>query len=292
MSSIFFMPFGEWSLTDNMLAICQASQKGVLEIAAFPDGESYVRVNTPVTGESVVVIADLTQTNSKLFQLLLLLDTLRYLKPQQLTLVVPYLPYMRQDIHFKKYDSFSSKHILKLLNGFDKFVIIDPHLHRIKNLKRFSGRARVITANEVIADYIRKKYKNNFTIVGPDVESAQWGAKIAKMLGKKAVILKKKRYSSRKVRIKEKRIEGNIIVIDDIISTGGTIVETLKIARKQGAEKMVCIGVHGLLLGDAGKLITKYADLVTTNTVPNKYSRIDVSPVIVKALRRYERVYN
>ena len=104
-----------------------------------------------------------------------------------------YFPYMRQDKHFEKYDSFSSKHIIKLFREFDKIIAIDPHLHRIKNLRELSYKAESVTINRLIADYIAKRFKDKFTILGPDAESSQWDSSIAKMLDRKVVILQKTR---------------------------------------------------------------------------------------------------
>jgi ribose-phosphate pyrophosphokinase len=154
-------------------------------------------------------------------------------------------------------------------------------------MKDLAKKAESISVNYLIAKYIAKRFKKDFTIVGPDEESAQWTQKIADMLGKRVVVLNKTRFSSEHVKIKEKPLGKNVIIIDDIISTGHTIEETIRMAKHQRAKKIICIGIHGMLVEDADKRITKNAELITTNTILNKYSKIDVSPAIVEVLRKY-----
>ncbi len=254
----------------------------------FPDGEFHVQLKKNPRHEVVVIISSITQDpDEKIIETILAGGIARDYKAKKVILVAAYLPYMRQDKHFTKYDSFSSKHILKLFGEFDKVFVIEPHLHRINKLKKLYSKAEEIKVRDLIAEYIEKKIKGDFMIVGPDEESAQWSSAIASLLGKKVVILKKERYSATHVKIRKEKLGKNIIIIDDIISTGKTIAETLKIAKEQGAEKIFCIGIHGLLVNEADKLIKKYATLVTTNTIKNKYAKIDISPAIVDTLKKY-----
>lgn len=255
----------------------------------FPDSEFHLALRRNPKNKTVVIIQSITDDpDEKLIETILAGGIAKDYKAKKVILVATYMPYMRQDKHFKKYDSFSSKYILRLLNNFDKIIAIDPHLHRIKKMNEISKKAVSITTNRVVADYIKKRFGKNFTIVGPDAESVQWGSKVAKILGTKAVILKKTRLSSKKVKIKEKKLGKNVLILDDIISTGRTILETIKMARKQGAKKIIVIGIHGLLVDNSDKKIKKYATLVTTNTIPGKYSKIDVSPIIIEALKKYK----
>ena len=155
-------------------------------------------------------------------------------------------------------------------------------------MNQLSKKAENITVNNIIADYIKKNFKKDFEIVGPDEESYQWSKSIADILKKEVIILKKERFGDRNVKIKNQKLENKkIIIIDDIISTGKTISETLKIAKNQGIKDITCIGIHGVLVKGADKLITKHAKLITTNSIPNKYSKIDISPAIIQALKKY-----
>ncbi len=256
----------------------------------FPDSEFHLKLKKNPRNKTIVIINSLSkEPNQKIIETLLSAGVAKDYKAKKIILVATYFPYLRQDKHFKKYESFSSKHILKLFNIFDKILIIDPHLHRIKHLQKISKKAIHLSVNYIIADYIKKRFKNDFLIIGPDEESAQWSQKIANLLKKKVIILGKTRFSAEKIKQKSKPLGGakNIIFIDDIISTGHTLEGALKMAKKQGAKKLICIGIHGLLVKGADKRIKKYAELITTNTIPNKYAKIDVSPLIIEALKKY-----
>ena len=258
-----------------------------VNVKDFPDSEYHLKLKVNPKHKVVVFVTSITKDpDEKLIETILAAGIAKDYGAKKVIVVATYLPYMRQDKHFKKYDSFSSKHILELFNHVDRLFVIDPHLHRIKKMEQLLSKATALTTNTIIAQYIHKRFKDNFSIVGPDEESEQWSSVIAKMLGKKVVILKKTRFSSIHVKIKEKPLGDNIIIIDDIISTGRTLVETLKMAKRQGAKRMICIGIHGVLVNGADKLITKYAELITTNTIANDYAKIDVSPVIVDALKK------
>lgn len=259
-----------------------------LEVGQFPDSEYHLNLKKNPSNKTVVIINSMSgEPNQGLIETLLAGGIARDYGAKKVILVATYLPYMRQDTHFKEYDSFSSRYILKLFKNFDSVIALDPHLHRIKQLKQLLKNAHSITVNSLVADYIKKRFKNNFTIVGPDEESAQWSQTIATMLGKKVVILKKTRYSSEHVSVAEQKLGENVLIIDDIISTGHTILETIKMAKKQKAKKIVCIGIHGVLVLGAAEKILKDAELITSNTIPNKYAHIDVSPAIVESLRKF-----
>ena len=257
-----------------------------VRVKDFPDSEFHLKLKANPKHKIVAFIASMTQDpDQKLIETLLAAGIAKDYGAKKVIVVATYLPYMRQDKHFKKYDSFSSKHILELFAHIDRLLVIDPHLHRIKKMEQLLPKATALTTNALIAHYIHKRFKDNFSIVGPDEESAQWSKTIAQMLGKKVVILKKTRFSSTHVKIKEKKLGENIIIIDDIISTGRTLVETIKMAKRQGAKKIICIGIHGVLVKGSDTLITQHAELITTNTILNPYAKIDVSPVIVDALK-------
>jgi len=259
-----------------------------IEVHKFPDGEINLNFKKSPKGKTVVVISSISkEPNDRLIECMLAAGIAKDYGAKETILFATYLPYMRQDTHFHNYDSFSAKHFLEAFSDYDKIIAIDPHLHRIHDMHKVSYKAESITVNEVIADYIKKRYKNDFTIIGPDSESAQWSSVIAKMLKKEVVILDKTRFGDKNIKQKEKKLptKGTYIIIDDIISTGRTLAGALEMAKKQGAKKLVCIGIHGLLLGDAIKLIEKNAEIVVTNTILSKYSKIDVSPAIVKKLK-------
>ncbi len=259
-----------------------------INLSKFPDGEFLVKLQNDPKGKTVVIIASLAQDpNNELIETILAAGAARDSGAKKVILFATYLPYMRQDKIFHSYEGVSAKSILTTLSEkFDTVFAIDPHLHRIKSLQDIARNCHSVSTINLIADYVKKNLKHDFMLVGPDAESKQWDKSIAQILDKKAVILQKTRFSSEKVSIKSEPIENkNILIIDDIISTGHTILEAVKIAKKQAAKKVTVIGIHGLLLHDSGKKIAKVAELVTTNTIPNKYAKIDVAPLIISTLR-------
>ncbi|MBU0760932.1 MAG: ribose-phosphate diphosphokinase [Nanoarchaeota archaeon] len=256
-----------------------------IQVKDFPDEESYVKFKTSPKNKTVVIFNSFSRDqNNRLIETILAAGIAKDFGAKKIILAAPYFPYLRQDTHFENFDSFSIKYISPLLKNFDKILIIDPHLQRIKNIKQIGKNFEKLSANNLIAEYIKKNFKEPFTIVGPDKESRQWAQRIANLLGKQATILKKTRFTWEKVKIQSKPLGKNTIIIDDIIGTGNTILETIKVAKHHGAEKVTVIGVHGVLVGDAAKRIRKHASLITTNAIENKFSRIDVSGVIAEAL--------
>lgn len=260
-----------------------------IEAGSFPDSEFHLKLSKNPHKKTVVIINSISKNvDDKIIETILACGVARDYKAKRVILVATYFPYMRQDKHFEKYDSFSAKHILELFSFFDRIIAIDPHLHRIKDLHALLHKAESLSINSLIADYIKNKFKGDYEIIGPDSESAQWSADIASMLNKKVVILEKTRLGDTKIKQKEKKLGDakNYIIIDDIISTGKTLLGAIKMAKRQGAKKVTCIGIHGLFVNNSDKLIRKHANIITTNTVPNRYAKIDISHAIIEKLKR------
>jgi ribose-phosphate pyrophosphokinase len=265
-----------------------------LTISEFPDGDIYLKYNIKVKGKTIVIVNSF-QPNSdeSLFKVVFAAETAKQLGAKKVILVAPYLAYMRQDKMFNYGECISSKVMAKLLNNsFDKIITIDPHLHRFKSMKDiFKISTKRLTANTVIADFIRKKIKNP-VIIGPDWESYQWAEIIAKSIGCDVTVFRKKRYSSRHVKeemIKQVEIKGkNVVIIDDIISTGHTIIEAAKKIKKLGAKTITSICVHGLFVENAVRKLKKARinNIFSTNCIEHKTNSIDVSPIIIKELSK------
>ena len=171
------------------------------------------------------------------------------------------------------------KYLLLIHTSIEKKVC---HIYFQQNLEK-------LTSNPNIADYIKKNIQNPL-IVGPDWESYKWARIVANKINCDHVILQKKRYTGRKVKVtlnKKINIKNkNIVFVDDMISTGNTILEAVKNLRKLGAKKFTCIAVHGIFVENAlNKLRKANVKVITTNTIPNKVAKIDISKVISKALK-------
>jgi len=268
------------------------SEYSQLTVKEFPDGDLYLKFNTEVKGKTVVIVRSFQPLpNTALYTTIFIAETAKDLGAKEVILVAPYLAFMRQDKRFNPGEAVSSKIMAKLLNNsVDKLITIDPHLHRYKSLKDiFKIPAIKITANELIGDYVKKNVKDP-VIIGPDWESYQWAEKIANRINVPSTVLRKTRHSYREVSVKVVKpieIKGkNAVIVDDIISTGNTIAEAAKQAKKQGAKSITAIGVHGLLIENAvTKLKRLEVKVVTTNTIKHKTNEIDVVGLIADELR-------
>lgn len=265
-----------------------------LKVKKFPDNELGVRYLTSIKKKVVVLIQSFYgEINDCLIEILFAAYTAKDLGAKKIILVAPFFPYLRQDKRFKAGDCISIEVLGKLIDSiFNCILIIDPHLHREKDLHHiFNIKSKKLTANKKIADYINKKHNiKNSLIIGPDWESYRWAGKVADMLKCDSVILEKKRLSGRKVIVKlNKNIDlngKNIIIIDDMISTGNTLIEAIKNLKKLGAKKFDIIAVHGIFAENALEKLRKMnVRVVTTNTIPNKASKIDISGLIAENLK-------
>jgi ribose-phosphate pyrophosphokinase len=263
-----------------------------LEVTHFPDSEIKLKFKTNVKNKIVVLVQSFYKNvNDCIIEALFAAETAKDLGAKKVILAAPYFPYLRQDKRFHPGECISLRTIAKNIDeDFDKVMIIDPHLHREKTLTHiFKINSKKLTANSLIQDYIKKKIKNP-VIIGPDWESYKWAQKIAEKIGCEFVIMEKKRFSATKVEVKlNKKInikKKNLIFIDDMISTGNTLLKAIAAMKKLGAKKVTCFAVHGILVNDAlNKLKKAGATVITTNTIPNKAAKIDVSELIADSLK-------
>ena len=262
-----------------------------LKVDSFPDGETHLRFTNNAKGKNVVLVQTLNNPNDKLIEVIFAAYTAKDLGAKKVTLVAPYMAYLRQDKRFHSGECVSNKIIAKLFEVFDEIITIDPHLHRIKSLgKLFHKKTITLTANPLLSQYIKSKIKNA-AVIGPDAESFQWALDVAKSAGCKATVLKKKRYSSTTVRIKlhePELVKGkNVVIVDDIISTGHTMMETIKESKRAGAKSIYCICVHGIYADNSlPKLRKMGAKVIATNTIEGETSKINVAELISQALKK------
>lgn len=267
------------------------AQHSELSVKKFPDDELLIRFNADLMGKSVILVQSFYGSISDcIVEIVLASATARELGAKKVVLAAPYFPYLRQDKRFHDGESVSQKIIAGLFDSyFDEILIMDPHLHRKTSLSQiFRIKSAKPTANSMIANYIRKCIKNP-VIIGPDEESYKWARSVAGIIGAESRILKKKRYSSYHVEVRlNKKIDlkgKNVVIVDDIISTGHTIIEAAKLLRKLGAKTIYCTCVHGIFANGALKKLKKAKiKVISTNTMPNKAAKIDVSGVIAEVI--------
>ncbi len=264
-------------------------------ISDFPDGDLYLKFNTAVKGKTVVIVHSFQpHSNESLLRIIFAAETAKDLGAKKVILVAPYLAFLRQDARFHPGEAISSKIMAKHLSTcIDKIITIDGHLHRYRTLGAlFSIPGKDLTANSLIADYIKKNIKNDIVIVGPDWESFQWAERIATKIGAPVTVFEKTRHTSRKVSVKMIKpisLKGkHVIIVDDIISTGHTVIEAAKLAYAQGAKDVSTIAVHGLFVENAlAKLKkAKLKHIVTTNCIEHPTNKIEVVPILIEELRK------
>ncbi|HAE28219.1 MULTISPECIES: ribose-phosphate pyrophosphokinase [Hyphomonas] len=269
------------------LAEITNSALGALELRRFPDQETYVRIASDVAGKSVELVCTLARPDPQLPGLLFAAYTARELGASSVGLIAPYLAYMRQDKRFSDGESVSSQYFARLLSGaFDRVVTVDPHLHRIHDLDEvFSIKTKVVHAAPALADWIKTHVKNPL-IIGPDAESAQWVSDVAGRVGAPHLVLSKIRHGDRNVEVTAPGLENwtgyQPVLVDDIASSGHTMIEAARHFETTGFPKPICVVVHALFAGGAYETLKAVSSrVVSTNTVPHASTDISVTSLIV-----------
>ncbi len=267
-------------------------QIGSLRTRRFPDQESYLRFETPIEGQKVILVCALDRPDKKFLPLLFAAAAARDLGAAEIGLVAPYLAYMRQDRRFQPGEAVTSKHFASALGQWiDWLVTIDPHLHRLTSLSEiYAVRSAVAHAAPAISAWIRDSIKSP-VLVGPDSESEQWVSVVAKNAGAPFLVLEKTRRGDRDVEVSVPDVEQwrnhTPVLVDDIISTARTMIETIRHLRAAGLEPPVCVGVHAVFADDA------YIELeaagagrvVTTNSIAHESNEIDVAPLLAEGVQ-------
>jgi ribose-phosphate pyrophosphokinase len=266
------------------------------EVSTFPDGDKYLRVKGDVSKEIVILVESFQPNpNDTLLNYIFASNTLKDLGAKKVICVAPYLAFMRQDKRFNPGEAINAKIMSKLFNeNCDELLTVDPHLHRIHKMSEiFTIPAKNLTADDVIVNFIIKKFKNkdNLAIIGPDWESYQWADDISKKVGVEDTVLEKTRHNYRNVDVEVKKeidLKGkNVVIVDDIISTGNTMIKAAKEAKKRGAKKIYAIGVHGIFVERGFSKMKKYFDDIwTVNTITHETNKIDISPTIIEELKK------
>ena len=288
MSSIIIACSGAKHIAKKLAAKLRF-QYSELEIHKFPDNEIDIRFLKPIKRKKVYLVQSFyADLNQKIIETLFAAHTAKDLGAKKINLIAPFFPYLRKDKRFKPGECISAKVMQKLFKIFNKIYIAEPHLHRIKKIKKaMPNGIRISTANE-IAKYIQKLPAKNYILIGPDIESKQWVDVVAKILKKKPIILRKIRYGARKVKIKPIKLplkNRNLIIIDDMISTGHTMLETIKQLKKLKPRKIYCIATHGIFAENAIKKLRKYCQVIVTNTIPSSAAKIDITKAIAKLVK-------
>ncbi len=262
------------------------------QLRQFPDGESYFRLADEVKGKQVIVLANLSQPDGKALPLLFIADTLHDLGAKQVGLVSPYLPYMRQDKRFHAGEAVTSRSFAKLVStAFDWLVAVDPHLHRYRSLDEiYSIPSTVVAAAPAVAAWIKTNVSNP-VLIGPDSESEQWVSEVAAFESLPFVILAKTRHGDSEVEVTKPELAGyehfTPVLIDDIASTGQTLIAAIKNLHESSALMPVCVVVHAVFAGNAYRdlLEAGVSQVASCNTLSHSSNQIDLHDELVKAVQ-------
>ncbi len=260
----------------------------------FPDGELHLRFTVGVKGREVALVQSLSPfPNDSLVELVLAIKTAKQLGAKKVIVVVPYFCYMRQDKRFKQGEVVSNKIVSQMVQhaGADAVYTVAGHLHRVDSMKElFSIPAYNLQMFDEFAKWIKKKFDTNVVIVGPDIESHRVGRRVAQLVGCEYDTFLKKRVSGSRVKhtaVADVDAKGkHVVIIDDIVSTGGTISGAARHLRRMGAKSVSAICVH-LMSEQAGEKLRRNGIryIAASNTIPSKFSVLDASSAIATALK-------
>ncbi|HWU87499.1 MAG TPA: ribose-phosphate diphosphokinase [Kofleriaceae bacterium] len=265
----------------------------VPELRQFPDGELYVRIDRDALDEDVAIVGNLHGDN--FLRVAFLAGTARDLGATRVGLVAPYLAYMRQDSRFRRGEGVTATYFARLVSStVDWLVTVDPHLHRFHSLDGvYSIPTTIARAAPAIARWIAAEVDHP-VLVGPDAESAQWVSAVAAQCSAPYLILEKTRRGDRDVSITAPddpvdRLSGDHtpVVIDDIVSTGRTMMEATRQLRAAGSAPPMCIAIHAVF-ADAvhDELLAAGArGIITCNTIAHGSNRICVADPLADAIR-------
>ena len=295
MKNIVFALPGNEQLTEKLAAQLNA-EIGETNIRQFPDGETYVQIKSDVKDKKVILVCTLHQPDDKLLPLYFLSKTAIDLGAKCTCLIAPYLAYMRQDRRFNPGEAITSEYFGSLISQFaETLVTVDPHLHRRSSLSEIYGiPSEVVHAANHISDWIKNNVENPI-LVGPDSESEQWVSVVAKNAGAPFMVLEKIRHGDKNVEVSVPDVENyknhTPVLVDDIISSARTMIETVQHLKKAGMKAPICIGVHPVFGGNAYQELKDAgtADIISCNTIPHPSNKIDISDILV---RGYNKVIN
>lgn len=263
----------------------------VIDVHRFPDGESLVTIPDQMA-KTVIFFRSLHDPNAKLIELLLAIETARQNGCKRVILITPYLCYMRQDMAFKPGQAVSQRIIGQMLSEWvDDLITVDPHLHRISHLNMALPYCNSVcaTATTALGQFLRT-HTTNALLVGPDEESRQWVQQVAEVAGLDFAVASKERFGDRDVRVTLPNVDvkgRHTVLVDDVISSGRTMIETAHALLASGASNVSAICTHALFaegalaaMQDAG-----IDPIWSSDAIPHPSNAVDLTPALLDALR-------
>lgn len=289
---MILIPFPEMTALAAEIAAHLGTVSRPLDWHHFPDGESLLTIPDGLSGEDVAIVATLRDPDRLALPLRFAAATAREMGARRVGLVAPYLGYMRQDHQFSPGQAVSAVLFSGFLSeSFDWLVTVDPHLHRISSLGDVFGiPARRVASAPLLAEWIRGNAPDG-VLLGPDSESQQWVGDVARLADRPYEVLKKVRTGDRAVDVSVPESaalrHGTPVILDDIASSGRTMVRAIERLLAAGADRPICLIIHGIFAGSALQDLSSAGALrvVTTDTVPHPTNGIGVARLMAGAIR-------
>lgn len=272
-------------------------------IQKFPDGEKVIRVEDDVRGRDCFVIqSTCNPVDENLVELLIYLDCLRRASAGRITAVIPYFGYARQDRKDEGRVPITAKLVANLITtaGANRVLAIDLHAHQLQGF--FDIPVDHLMGELVLGRYFKDKKIPNLVLVSPDVGNIKIASRYASHLGGDLAIVHKKRVSGSEIKAQEiiGDVKGkNVLMVDDIIATAGTVCGAANLVRERGAEKIVVGATHGIFAGQAMERLSQAPidEIVITDTIPlaaeakklGNIKVLSVSGMLGEAIKRIHR---
>jgi len=261
------------------------------EIRVFPDGESKITLIGKLSKKKSIVVQSIyPPVDTNLVQALSLITKAKE-NSSEVIAVIPYMGYARQDREFLPGEVVTMKVLGKLFKGAGASKIIVVDIHSLIGFKHFSIKTKNVTAIPDLVKYFKKLSLKNPLVISPDQGGKERAKEFAKEFNSNYIALDKKRdKKTGKVKIITKKtceVENrDLILVDDMISTGGSIIKAAQFLKKQKCKKIYVACTHALLMNDAEEKIKKagVTNIISTNTIPGKTSKVDISEIIAKAI--------
>ncbi|MBS4234943.1 ribose-phosphate pyrophosphokinase [Campylobacter vulpis] len=266
-------------------------------VKRFSDGEISVQIDESVRGKDVFIIqSTCAPANDNLMELLILTDALRRSSANSITAIIPYFGYARQDRKANPRVPISAKLVADLIEaaGIDRVATIDLHAGQIQGF--FNIPVDNLYGSIVFNDYIKSKHLKNAVVGSPDIGGIARARSVAKKMGLDIIIVDKRRERANESEVMNIIGDVNgkdVVLVDDIIDTAGTIVKAAKALKEKGANSVMACCTHAVLSGEAYEKIAKgdLDELVITDTIPlkkehEKIKVLSVAPIFAEVIRR------